>query len=182
MRFVWSVRCLATHGPPIVSNPASQRQPPERFQSDHQNNHSLHCTHYHRSSIPASSSLANIIPAHIHAVNHPAQPPKHAHHVGAGRPELRQCPSQEQRQILRNSPRQLHQTKHPRIRWHCKHNCLEQCADKHHGATRVQQEVCCGRRRWMWKDVSIDQLQPGSLSRGEFTLRQSPADYSRTKR
>jgi hypothetical protein len=142
--------------------------------------HSLHCTHYyHRSSIPEPSGLANIIPAHLHTTKHPhILPPHAAHHVGAGRPELRQRPSQEQRQILRNSPRQLHQTKHSRIRWHRQHNSLER-ANKHHRATRVQQEVCCGRRRWMWKDVSLDQLQPGSLPRGECRMRQTLVDYLR---
>jgi hypothetical protein len=135
--------------------------------------HSLHCTHYyHRSSIPEPSGLANIIPAHLHTTKHPhILPPHAAHHVGAGRPELRQRPSQEQRQILRNSPRQLHQTKHPRIRWHRQHNRLEQRANKHHYATRIQQEVCCCRRRWMRKDVPLDQLQPGSFPRGECRMR-----------
>lgn len=127
--------------------------------------------HYHRQSQHSTAQR----PSQHHS-SASFTPTRHPHillpkHVGAGRPELRQRPSQEQRPILRNSPRQLHQTKHPRIRWHCKHNCLEQCADKHHGATRVQQEVCCGRRRWMWKDVSLDQLQPGSLPRGECRLR-----------
>ena len=42
--------------------------------------------------------------------------------------------------------------------WHSEDDCLEQCAHKHHGASGVQQEIRRGRRWWMRKDLSPDQL------------------------
>lgn len=75
----------------------------------------------HRKLATASSTPRSIPHIHKHT------PGLSAHHVGAGRPELRQRQPQEQRQrqVLRNNARrQLQQTKHPRIRWHRKHHCL----------------------------------------------------------
>jgi len=122
--------------------------------------------------IPAAGTSNSI----THTSQHTAYthtPGLSAHHVGAGRPELRQRQPQEQcqRQVLcNNARRQLQQTKHPRIRWHRKHHCLQQRAHKHHGASGVQQEIRGGRRWWMWQDVSPDQLQPGRVPRGECRL------------
>ena len=67
---------------------------------------------------------------------------------------------QEQQQILPQPRRQL-QTIGARLGWDGEHHGeLERENDKywHHGAARVQQEVCRGRRWRMWEDVLVDQL------------------------
>jgi hypothetical protein len=132
------------------------------------------------STLPAfhiSTGRPIIIPANRNSITTHAfyriDPGLSTHHVGASRPELRQRQPQKQcqRQIFcNNARRQLQQTKHQRIGWHSKHDCLEQRAHKHHGATGVQQEVCGGRRWWMWQDLSPDQLQPRRLPRGKCKL------------
>lgn len=133
---------------------------------------------FHAARPSISSSSFHQQPA-SNSINTPSQHPAYtppglsAHHVGAGRPELRQRQPQEQRQrqvLCNNARRQLQQTKHPWVGWHRKHHRLQQRAHKHHGASGVQQEIRGGRRWWMWQDLSSDQLQPGRVPRGECEL------------
>lgn len=126
---------------------------------------------YHRSipDIISGLALPHLIPAKgasSTSNNKASYFPKSTQHVSD--PNKRAPQEQRERQKLSHTHRQLQQTKHQRIRWHTEHHCLEQRAHNHHGAAGVQQEVCCCRRRWMRKDLPFDQLQPGSLPRGEY--------------